>query len=82
MWQGALRSGADGVTITSYNEWHEGTQIEPAATIPLSAGFGYTGYSGAWGLSGPRALTAYLDRTAYWAARFRARSGSVVAAPG
>ncbi len=30
MWQGALRARADLVTITSYNEWHEGTQIEPA----------------------------------------------------
>ena len=30
MWRAAIRSSADGVTITSYNEWHEGTQIEPA----------------------------------------------------
>jgi len=32
MWKGAIRAHADGVTITSYNEWHEGTQIEPALT--------------------------------------------------
>ncbi len=30
MWKGAIRAGADAVTITSYNEWQEGTQIEPA----------------------------------------------------
>ena len=26
----AIESGADLISITSYNEWHEGTQIEPA----------------------------------------------------
>jgi hypothetical protein len=71
MWQGAIRSGADGITITSYNEWHEGTQIEPAVAVPSSAGFGYAGYAGAWGIDDARSSTAYLDRTAYWAARFR-----------
>ena len=30
MWRGAIRARADMVTVTSYNEWHEGTQIEPA----------------------------------------------------
>ena len=28
---GAIRSGAQWVGVTSFNEWHEGTQIEPAA---------------------------------------------------
>ena len=65
MWRSALRSSADGVTITSYNEWHEGTQIEPAR----SNRSGYESYDGAWGLSGPAAETAYLDRTAYWVNR-------------
>ena len=31
MWRAAIAARADRVTITSYNEWHEGTQIEPAA---------------------------------------------------
>jgi glycoprotein endo-alpha-1,2-mannosidase len=65
MWQGAMAAGADLVTITSYNEWHEGTQIEPASNRR-----GYISYSGAWGLAGPKASTAYLDRTAVWAHDF------------
>ena len=36
MWRAAIRAGADGVTITSYNEWHEGTQIEPARARPAA----------------------------------------------
>ena len=65
MWRGALRGKADLVTITSYNEWHEGTQIEPARAGKR----GYEGYDGAWGLKGRAAETAYLDRTAFWVRR-------------
>jgi len=61
MWAAALRAHADGVTITSYNEWHEGTQIEPAADRP-----GYASYEGAWHLAGACAQTAYLARTELW----------------
>ena len=32
MWRAALAARADLVTITSYNEWNEGTQIEPASS--------------------------------------------------
>ena len=42
MWRGAIRAAADIVTITSYNEWHEGTQIEPAAAV----GPPYASYDG------------------------------------
>ncbi len=66
MWQGALESKADLVTVTSYNEWHEGTQIEPARARRR----GYESYEGAWGRQGRASETAYLDRTAYWTARF------------
>jgi hypothetical protein len=68
MWGSALRARADLVTITSYNEWHEGSQIEPAR-----ARRGYSGYDGAWGVRGKDAERAYLDRTAYWTARFGLR---------
>ena len=65
MWRGAVRGRADLVTVTSYNEWHEGTQIEPARNNRS----GYESYEGAWGLSGTAAESAYLDRTAYWVNR-------------
>lgn len=70
MWRAALRAKADFVTITSYNEWNEGTQIEPAMAGPG----GYASYDGAWGLTGAAAPFAYLDRTAHWSgiAQFRA----------
>lgn len=63
MWTAALGSGADAITITSYNEWGEGTQIEPARA---QRGHGYASYAGAWGTRGTAAETSYLDRTGYW----------------
>src|SRR5205823_7330104 len=83
MWHAAIHSGADRITITSYNEWHEGTQIEPALTsLPRRlAGTGggsaspvteaYSSYEGAYGLRGKAAPRAYLTRTAYWTALYR-----------
>jgi glycoprotein endo-alpha-1,2-mannosidase len=65
LWRAALAASPDYVTITSFNEWGEGTQIEPAANRP-----GYLDYDGSWGLHGAAASTAYLARTAYWAGRF------------
>jgi hypothetical protein len=63
MWRAALGAHADLVTITSYNEWNEGTQIEPAATSPLP---GYDTYAGTYGVRTRDAAFAYLARTAYW----------------
>jgi glycoprotein endo-alpha-1,2-mannosidase len=65
MWRAALAARPPIVTITSFNEWGEGTQIEPAV-----ARRGYASYDGAWGMHGSRASGAYLARTAYWTARF------------
>jgi hypothetical protein len=69
MWRRAIGARPPIVTITSYNEWHEGTQIEPARY----AGTTYDSYEGAWGLHGQAAQRAYLARTAFWADRYRAR---------
>jgi len=55
----ALDSGAPLISITSFNEWHEGTQIEPAMPKAI-AGFKYLDYS-------PLQPDYYLKRTAYWA---------------
>jgi hypothetical protein len=68
MWTAALRAGADMVTITSYNEWMEGTQIEPARINGA-----YESYEGAWQTHGRKAGGAYLARTAYWTSRFARR---------
>jgi len=62
LWRAALAAAPDVVTITSFNEWGEGTQIEPARRRS-----GYAAYDGAWGMTGAPAQTAYLWRTAYWA---------------
>jgi hypothetical protein len=70
MWRSAIAAHADQVTITSFNEWHEGTQIEPAAPPARHGLYRYLSYNGAWGLSGLRAEDAYLARTAYWSAVF------------
>jgi glycoprotein endo-alpha-1,2-mannosidase len=75
MWRAAIGAAADRVTITSFNEWHEGTQIEPAATTPQRRGaYRYLSYDGAWGMHGREAPFAYLTRTRYWADVFRRTS--------
>jgi glycoprotein endo-alpha-1,2-mannosidase len=63
LWTAALAAHPDVVSVTSYNEWGEGTQIEPA-----QAAKGYRSYDGAWGMFGENAQFAYLTRTAYWSA--------------
>jgi hypothetical protein len=69
-WDAALAAGADVVSITSYNEWHEGTQIEPAQPkfVPMWA-LRYDDYEGDYGRTGLAAERAYLERTAGWASR-------------
>ena len=60
--QAAIDAGPDLIGITSFNEWHEGTQIEPAVPKQVRD---YTCLDYA-----AREQTWYLDRTAHWAELF------------
>lgn len=65
LFRAAIGSGAPVISLTSYNEWHEGTQIESA--VPKQAGgFTYQDYA-------PLAPEYYLRRTAYWVGEFEKR---------
>ncbi len=60
-WEAALAVNPAIVSVTSFNEWHEGTQIEPA--VPKTTeGFEYLDYT-------PKAPEWYLDRTRHWIER-------------
>lgn len=58
------------VSIVSFNEWHETTEIEPAKPMTYS-GFTYLNYEGAYGLHGGPATSAYITRTAFWVSRYK-----------
>ena len=71
LWREALDARAEWISIVSYNEWHEGTAIEPAQ--PYASGARqYLSFDGAYGTTGRAASYAYLQRTAYWVASFEA----------
>ncbi|MCW5551413.1 MAG: hypothetical protein KIS67_04520 [Verrucomicrobiae bacterium] len=63
MWSAALGVSPELVGITSFNEWHEGTQIEPAAPKQIP-GFTYLDYQ-------PLPPDYYLDRTAFWIGKLK-----------
>ena len=77
-WQNALSSSADWVSVTSFNEWHEGSVIEPARSSPPSPA--YETFAGAYGTSGAASETAYLDRTRYWASQLSVPSANLARA--
>lgn len=60
MWDAALSCGATSWTITSWNEWGEGTQIQEARPHRNSEGWAYADY-------GQLGEGWYVERTRYWA---------------
>lgn len=64
-WEKVLISDTDFVSIISFNEWHEGTQIEPAIKAKLFPN-SYLSYNDAFGKKGVPAEKSYLWRTRYW----------------
>lgn len=62
MFLDAIQSGAQFISITSFNEWHEGTQIESAIPFKTDS-FIYLDY-------GNLLPNYYLERTAYWISHF------------
>jgi glycoprotein endo-alpha-1,2-mannosidase len=71
MWQAAISAGPEWISVTTFNEWHEGTQIEPAQQFTGGAR-SYAGYDGAYGAAAADAPDAYLSRTAHWVRIFEA----------
>jgi glycoprotein endo-alpha-1,2-mannosidase len=71
MWKAAIAAKPDFVTITSFNEWHEGTQIEPAAPAGRHDAYRYLGYNGAFGCKGLASERAYVESTEHWSDLFR-----------
>ncbi len=72
MWQAVLDAGARWVSVTTFNEWHEGTEIEPATAFTSGART-YEGFTGAYGTTASNSSTAYLVRTAYWVEKMESR---------
>jgi hypothetical protein len=64
-WKTTLADNPEFVAIISFNEWHEGTQIEPAVREPQYPERYYS-YDRSYGKTGVDAQTSYLNRTERW----------------
>src|SRR5262249_41679660 len=65
-WTETLAADPKFVAIISFNEWHEGTQIEPAIAVNNPATASYLNYGHPYGTQGTRGEEIYLRRTATW----------------
>jgi glycoprotein endo-alpha-1,2-mannosidase len=71
MWKKAIRSRltSSRVLITSFNEWHEGTSIEPVVPMSIS-NYTYRDYEGHFGMTGMNASMSYVAMTRAFSNRF------------
>ncbi len=51
------------VSVTSFNEWHEGTQIEPAVPASVDSEYSYSSYA-------PLSPNFYIQKTRDWSEKF------------
>ena len=66
MWRAALKVQASFIGVTSWNEWGEGTQIEPAVPKRVEPSVVYSDYQ-------PRSPEFYMDLTRKWSLAFQQR---------
>ena len=64
-WEFTIASDPEFIAIISFNEWHEGTQIEPAIPVKKIKP-PYISYENAYGKKSTQAQFSYLRRTARW----------------
>lgn len=67
-WRSAQSAQAKLISITSFNEWHEGTQIEPAVPRTTES-FTYFDYE-------PEGPDFYLNLTKWWVSEFSKKQES------
>mmetsp|Transcript_91401 Transcript_91401/g.295664 ORF Transcript_91401/g.295664 Transcript_91401/m.295664 type:complete len:373 (+) Transcript_91401:568-1686(+) len=68
MWSAAVEAQPQAISVTSYNEWGEGTQIEGVTPYTSPKGLVHEDYR-------PEDPDFYIRKTRQWADRFRAHSG-------
>jgi len=67
-WRAAVKAATSIVSVTSFNEWGEGTQVEPAVAYGLT-NISYNDYS-------PLSPDYYLKATSKWVLELAANSNS------
>ena len=73
-WKAAVSVHPPVISVTSFNEWHEGSQIEPAKSQPVHGQPDYLSYL-------PRQPDYYLTLTRKWVELYR-NSSNTIAQPG
>jgi glycoprotein endo-alpha-1,2-mannosidase len=71
MWKPLVDQAVEWAAVNSFNEWHEGSQIEPAQPYSYSTGWWFWKKTYTYENYGALTQGFYLDRTAYWSALFK-----------